>query len=253
MSLAVWDGTAFGPSPDPVRVWDGTAWVDAASVAVWDGSAFVALSGGPPVAHGQGTTSITFTASATGSVSGGGSAVLDDFNRADGPPGSNWTYPTGEYVIESNHLTRPSTTPPVFAYAMWTPALGSDDHYVEADVGNSPNQYLDLVVRGADVNNSAGYEAQLTPARDGSPTAVLVKNPGFVSLGSVGIPSPVSHMRLEVQGSSLRLFIDSALTLSITDTAIPTGRHVGVACTNDHIVDSSYPRATFDNFNAGPL
>ena len=151
----------------------------------------------------------------------------DDFNRANGAPGSNWQQATGgSFLIVSNKLVRqPGGTPRID----WNHDLPSTDHYSEADVTGASVDLVAVLVRcSSDVSDTVGYIAFLDP---GSSTAYIFRLSDF---GNVAINPSFTHgdahrLRLEAQGTTLRLYVDGSLVCSGTDSTFTTQVRVGLS------------------------
>lgn len=166
----------------------------------------------------------------------------DDFNRANGAPGGNWTEAfAGSYFVASNKLVRTAGGD----FIDWAAAMPTSNHWVQADVTGANTLYV--VIHGrlsGTIGNDNCYMGFLVPG-------------GGVAIGrnSSGVFSPVQQvafthgdthqLRLELQGSQQRLYVDNVLQLTTNDTNIAAGTKVGF--------NSSGPGAGYDNFAAGSL
>lgn len=185
----------------------------------------------------------------------------DNFNRADGVPGSGWAHGVGSFTIASNRLARSSGDGSDFA--RFTQDIGSPDMFAEADVyhngasvGGGGNPYACLNVREDSSFGQNTYMGYYNPTGEGGfgSTWSIGKMQGgsfssvaYADATGEGYPTPGSKIRLEVQGSALRLYLGAVLKVSTTDTSITTGNYAGVNC--NYVT----PPATFDNFTAGPI
>jgi hypothetical protein len=173
----------------------------------------------------------------------------DDFNRADTTYGlgPNWILPgvTGDgYQIFENKCHRRVTAED---YAVFDVDLGTPDHWVEADISGAGGEFVVINARGINTPGQNAYLGFLSP---GVSEAVI----GKVVAGSyspVNICTGVSHgpahkLRLEVEGSNLRLYLDDVLVCSDTDTDLTTGNYTGI---NSNASQS----CIYDNFRCGPL
>ena len=172
--------------------------------------------------------------------------LVDDFNRANGPLGGNWLFTAGALVVESNHATRVTAMIGQDS-AVFNTDIGSPNHFVEADIGELV-AYVTLTVRTSPADRGVNfYEAYVEPA---STIARITKTVGGVftilaTNSSVAVTDPY-HMRLEVDGSTLRLYINTVLAVTTTDVSLTTGNYAGF---NIAYGDSG----TVDNWQAGPL
>lgn len=184
---------------------------------------------------------------------GGGDPTVytDDFNRADaGTPGPGWD-PQISMAIVSNTL-RPAGIDNT-VYARWATALPSADMYVEADVYiNGGSDYLELAVRFNGTLGAGGsaYAGFARPEGGGVGFEIAKIMPGGYATVVQDTAEPhasTGRLRLEVEGSTLRLYWDDALKLTATDTSIPTGNYAGV------VAGVSAIGSWYDNFETGAL
>jgi hypothetical protein len=79
--------------------------------------------------------------------------ILDNFNRADGAPGANWTVlGTGGFVISSNALTPVDQTQ--FQLMRWTATFGADQEAYFRIAGlPTVGTAFEIIVRGQDISN----------------------------------------------------------------------------------------------------
>lgn len=94
-----------------------------------------------------------------------GTPTLDDFNRADGGLGANWSTLAGTLSIASNQLAGGTAGNNV---AVWTPASPGPDCEVWCEVSVKPNsgQFMTLALRtidlGGGILNADGYDLVYT-------------------------------------------------------------------------------------------
>lgn len=184
-------------------------------------------------------------------VVAGGATYTDDFNRANGAVGADWTVVDGTWVIASNRLQRSGagfgTNESSIRYAH---NLDSDDHYSQIDFtgqGSSTNGYMGPAVRFA----AAAETYYGAYSRAGSSLRVLRKVvAGTVTdlASSGGGGGPTRQLRLEVNGSDLEFYDNGTLALSVTDTSIIGNLRAGVMA---HATAGG--SITGDNFRAGDL
>ena len=168
----------------------------------------------------------------------------DDFNRADGAPGSNWTEHTaGSYLIVSNRLVRQSGGDDRI---YWATAMSGTDYYVQARFyGFADNNYSGVFARRVGDNRYVGAWDQ----SEGGRWQIHKHDPFYNLINSsteAGSPTGVV-VRLEVEGTALRLYVDGVLKASGTDSSLTTGTSVGITST----LYGGTP--TIDDFEAGPL
>lgn len=160
-------------------------------------------------------------------VVAGGATYSDDFNRA--LLGANWTAVNGGWSIDANRLAR-STFGSVEAAVRYGPALDTDDHYCQ----------IDFVGQGASVNGYLGPAVRFDPsaatyysgvARAGGALRWIQKRIGgtLTTLASDALGSgPPKTLRLDVSGSTLTLYVNGVVALTVTDASITGNLQVGV-------------------------
>lgn len=152
----------------------------------------------------------------------------DDFNRADaGTLGSNWTTQTNEVTcgVTSNKVARTN----IFNFnGNWYNAVSfTGDHYSQA-VCQVNNADAGIAVRcrcqpsaqsyyagGADANQFGTFKYRIWKNVAGTLTSLAAHGSQETAAGDV--------VRLEVQGTSLKLFVNSVELLSTTDSALSGG------------------------------
>jgi hypothetical protein len=183
---------------------------------------------------------------------GGGAPVFtDSFDRVNASPpglGPSWNDPVNAWGISSNAATKNNGD----HLAKFNTDLGSPDHWVEADVSGfsvGGGSFLIINARGSATDNSNCYMGFVN-ANTGIPTIGKNVGGGYsdVAAGTnVGVAA--CKLRLEVQGTAIRLYRDGALVASATDSAITAGNYVGFNCFNN----GSFGAVTYDNFRCGAL
>lgn len=170
-------------------------------------------------------------------ISGGGTVFTDDFNRADGPLGTGWTHNTWQVI--SNQAARDNNDD----FATFKTDTTSSDMWVEAQV--IPNSGFGVInlrhATGTDTGNA--YLGFWDPS--GLWAIGKVNSGGYSGLASTSAPGGISSvkLRLEAQGTTLRLYADDVLVLTTTDSD-HTGHFAGLNAGNGPV---------FDNFRCGPL
>jgi hypothetical protein len=170
----------------------------------------------------------------------------DDFNRADGTVvGQYWTERNGNFDLIGGQIT--STV--ADSSLVTVNGINAADVVVTAniDLGSSGDAIRSpgLVARYSGPGDTNMYVASLIYS-NGQRTANLYKsvNGVWTQMRSVPITANAAVMRFEVQGTSLRLYLDNVLVTSATDSSIATGS-VGLRFFN---------RGGFvDNFNASSI
>jgi len=200
----------------------------------------------------------TFSAAQTGNIGVGdqvttfpSTGILDNFDRADGYLGSNWTLPpVGGYTypsISSNQVISSGLGDTSFEY--WNAQTFTDSEaYV--DIPTLPTSGLVGVVwRLADGNN--WYDAQYNPASGGS--VQVYKDVGGVEtqIGAniSGAFSPGDSLGASMVGSNIYVFRKTGGVWSqigaFTDTALTSG-YIGTFIDHD-------ATAVLDNFGGGAV
>ncbi len=145
--------------------------------------------------------------------------LRDNFNRADGALGSNWTILVGTnpYSIISNvAATNGASAENCTVYNAFTPA---DNQWAEVTITQTGNDaYVGPAVRGSgtswyvfygDTGNRALYRIV-----SGTPTSLASSATGF-AVNDV--------IRLEVEGTTLRAYVNGVLWTSVTDSSLASG------------------------------
>ena len=164
----------------------------------------------------------------------GGSSASDDFNRANGALGSNWTtwnlnFGAHQPFISSNKVFGYADAPDNGGY--WNANAAPADQFSQAVVAGaiSINTWLGVVVRsdatGANLynmiyfNNGGGYELRLYRKSGGSTYTQIGSTfslPGALTAGDV--------IRIEVQGTTVTGLVNGVSKLSTTDSNISSGQ-----------------------------
>jgi hypothetical protein len=145
--------------------------------------------------------------------------LRDNFNRADGALGSNWTILVGTnpYSIISNvAATNGASAENCTIYNAFTPA---DNQWAEVTITQTgADAYVGPAVRGSgtswyvfygDTGNRALYRIV-----SGTPTSLASSATGF-AVNDV--------IRLEVEGTTLRAYVNGVLWTSVTDSSLASG------------------------------
>lgn len=147
--------------------------------------------------------------------SGAGTSVkfTDDFNRADGGLGSNYTTVSGAAAISSNQAVNSSGTAKVLV-------TGSSftDGYVEGKISSSG---CSLVMR-----SDSGFSARYQVSRSG--TAYNVYAAGTLVTSFTGANSGTAVVRLQCIGSNIKVFEDGVEKVSVTDTTYAGAGQAGI-------------------------
>jgi len=173
----------------------------------------------------------------------------DAFTRANSSTiGNNWVENIGDWEIISNAVREP-TLGGVAGYLLNTTTLGTANYSIQVDITqgalvSGTNRGIGIVARLADLNNF--YLAWINEL--GSPIQLYsVSGGSFNVVGSWTpspnpLPDPVS-LRLECQGSTIRVFVNGTQRISVTDTANTTEGDFGLRV----YFGSSFSDHRFDN------
>lgn len=127
-------------------------------------------------------------------------------------------------------------------------ASTSDDHDTQAEItitGSSVGTYAELSAR---YDNVSGYRYAILFYPNAGNVTLYKYTPSGISIGSAlfSFTSGVTYTcRITVSGSSIKVYIDQNEIISVTDTAIPTGKFSGFMGARVG-ADTVY----FDNFKA---
>lgn len=195
----------------------------------------------------------------------GGFSVTDDFNRADGPIGSNWTqdgwHSTGPLSIVSNKVPMPITSAGVGCY-YYNNGTFAADHYSEVtitDIGSYTDDVPGVVVRHSDIGSvSKFYWCHMSIYFGGYlRLAKFTEDPyadtGFIDAGGYwGTFADGDVFRVEAidEGSDVRLnvYMNGGLIATHLDTSSPlTGGNPGLFFPNKH------PAPVCDSWTGGDV
>jgi hypothetical protein len=179
------------------------------------------------------------------------SLVSDNFNRANGGLGANWTANSdGGLVILSNKVKGNNASTQTSSY--WTANGFSSDQFSQITnmVQNLGTDYAGVTVRQQGVGGQTYYVAVYL-WNSGTPLIQLYKHvaggPGYVQLGSnfsAAAAGPTDVLRLEANGSTLSVKWNGTAVITQTDTAIPSGGSPGIQI---------FQGATADDWQGGAL
>ena len=181
----------------------------------------------------------------------GSFSVTDDFNRADGGLGSNWTTRSGSPAIVSNEV---STTSNTDQWAVYSGAAFAADQYAQVTISGSgagSARYPGLMVRASTSGNMNCYfwNSNL----DGNNGIAKFVDNVYSALTSTPAASDTSWTggdvaRLEVVGTTINLRKNGTIVATVTDSTHTSG-YPGF-----HISTTSpiWPCA-IDDFAAGDL
>lgn len=171
----------------------------------------------------------------------------DDFNRADSTNlGADWTQSAGSWSIASNRLKPLGTTGNHIARC--NTAMSDTDHYAQAAGWGTSTDVPQIVIGG----NAAMTSYYFGRINNGTSQIYKVSG-GTTLLGSASSTNVVSGRVLRFQkiGTELKLFVDGATALTVTDGSPLTGTYVG--CRSFENDDGSGDDVQFDDFEAGTI
>jgi len=179
--------------------------------------------------------------------------AADDFNHADGDPGPNWVLEDPTFVIVSGRLVHTGGRD----FIAWATAMPTADYYVEADVwgyggpGNDTSQYVIVHGRANGFGDNNCYMGYIHPTTG---DLVIGKLVGYAYSDVATAPytrhTPPTRLRLEMQGTALRLYADGVLVVSATDTDITAAGQPGLNASSSG--GAEHP-PQYDNFAVGAL
>jgi hypothetical protein len=233
--LGIGGGTAINLHVGTVP---GTAWVEQTTATNKLFTANLSL-------QAQGPFQDLASVSAPGLPVLNGSQATDNFNRANGGIGANWTQADGTWSISSNQVTY-TLGGDSEASVVYTNLSFANDQYSQVTIATITNAVSGVIVRGASGANT-GYAFACETV--GSGTCFIFKviagaATNLVSAGSLGL-SNGDVLRLEVHGTALTGFKNGTQVLTITDSAITSG--------SPGMWSENAATTTFDNWRGGDL
>lgn len=161
-----------------------------------------------------------------------GEIASDDFNRAGGGLGSNWTTVTGfaNPQIVGN-LVQPNAVGGSGSLALYTGfTLWPNDQYSEIKVitaSTSTTREVDAIVRGRTTGRTQ-YECKLQGPIGASTTLGIWKyingvNTNLASTGASALVASGDIMRCEAVGNRIRLYLNGVQKLEVFNSHIPSG------------------------------
>ena len=180
----------------------------------------------------------------------GNTIATDDFNRADGGLGANWsTAWWGSFAVASNAAQVTAAGNAAFAY--WNADTFDDDQWAEATFvpGSGQGDNAAVMVRASGSGSSpSGYYFTYDPDNWSGRYALTKAVAGtFTDLGEVtGVGFIASvDLRIEVVGTTITGYSNGVEVLSATDSSLTSGAPGMVSSTG------ATPAGTIDNFSAG--
>ena len=175
----------------------------------------------------------------------------DNFNRADSTNlGPDWQEVGGDFVIALNQLGLAVYNNPV--QAVYVNQLSTADYAVQAicATNGNPKRNPGVFARGIFNANTGRYDCYYATLRADVQTIYLYlyQNGAFTTLASIvdaGIDATGNTaytIRLEVNGSTLTVFVDGVQRLQVTDTTLTAPGYAGV------MAGSARTTITWDDF-----
>lgn len=156
-------------------------------------------------------------------------SASDDFNRANGSIGGNYTQDNGTWTVASNTARQTNTGSSYFKCRYTATEPATANHEVEADC-QSDNSAVGAGVGARLANTSAvsGYAL----LGFGGDTFYLVRLTAgadtYLDSGGTCNASTVYNLRLRCNGSTIEGYVDDVLTLSATDSTYASNTDVGL-------------------------
>lgn len=179
-------------------------------------------------------------------IAGGGLLFTDNFNRADlNNLGANW-FEDG-YSIVSNQCSRDGSGGD---FGVYVTTLGTPDHWAEFVLPSSSSSFQVVNARRPANNDNTfaatGYLFFVNPGSPYTPTVGKVSGGSYqdVAFGTaLGAWPGAVQLRIEVQGTTIRGYVNNSLSVTTTDTDITTGNFAGI----------NLGAGTIDNWRTGTL
>lgn len=150
----------------------------------------------------------------------------DDFNRSDSTNlGSNWSEDVGDWAISSNRATVTSSIE--YGKLRWVGgSLDSNNYYVECSCasGNGLLYWTGPAARCSDNSNNTFYAFMIGAGY--VPEMMYLNNGSWQVLGTGSttiVASTDYTVRIEVEGSTIRGFINGNLEVELTHTGLSSG------------------------------
>jgi hypothetical protein len=147
----------------------------------------------------------------------------DDFNRANGAPGANWTDATGLWTIVSNQLSSGTAGGTIVIRA--TGAMATNDNSAQITIAATA-----ALSHGAFCRGNTGFTQGYLWRNDGT-SWNLFSNVGgsFTSIGSfAGAAVAGDIAKVQAVGSTITGYVNNVARVTVTNTAVTTGTSVGI-------------------------
>jgi len=148
----------------------------------------------------------------------------DDFNRADGALGANWTDNAGAFKIVSNRAACNSTADAI-EFNHYSAVSFINDQWAQATVTavSGGGVYIGLSVRAASGSTKTGYVLYFNGATVFLSKMIAGSRTVFNGGSSIGTLAVNDVVLLTVQGSTLTVYKNGVSMFSVVDTAITSG------------------------------
>lgn len=176
-------------------------------------------------------------------------SIADNFDRANGAPGANWTADSGAFTITSNTL-RQTTSGASYRKLRWVgSALDSNDYDVEINGrASTSGQGFGPFGRGA-ASATVTYYAYLGFGGDSFYLVeITAGSEAILDTGSACTASTTFNARLRCNGSNIRGYRNDVLDCEVTDTTLTSG---AVGCTTFDLLNGT--NEWIDDFAAADL
>lgn len=147
----------------------------------------------------------------------------DDFNRADGAIGANWTALAGTFTIVSNTARQTGTVEQYYVTRYTATAPATNDHEAEAD-GRSDNSGVGF---GAGVRLQSGAVSGYVLVGFGGDAFYLVRldagGENIIDTGGTCTSGVTFNLRIVANGTAIEGYVNDALTVNATDATYASG------------------------------
>lgn len=162
-------------------------------------------------------------------------SVSDDFNRADGGLGANWTAVAGTWTIASNVATRNAVVGSTPGSARYNTDLATSDNSAQVSVV-ALNASSDVMSVGAACRFSSSAQTYYFVSLQVEVNGTATINLGKMEAGTLTILASTATLttsfpetiKVQAVGSTIKAFRGGSEVLSVTDTSITTGTRVGL-------------------------
>lgn len=193
-----------------------------------------------------------FLTGGTGGGGGGGTGIslAEAFTTGTTGTDANFSSIRGTLAISGGQLQAGTTSTEIDAYH--TTDLGSANHYVEADfiIGAADTTTYCAINARMATSGLTYYAVETSGDRNQIELIRLVAGT-YTSLGTyvTGWTLSSTHrVKLECDGSTINVYTDGTLRISVTDTGITSGTRVGV-----HMWTTTVSNIKLDNFAAAVI